>query len=106
LGEVGADVKESEDVMALIFLTIIPLIAYWIAYKVGKFWAQLLINCVAFLLPDVVPLVDEMGMTLVSVAGTINRRLMPKVMRIVYWLLGIVAVIALIVILCLAAFAD
>jgi hypothetical protein len=89
--------------MNLILLTVIPLIAYWIAYKAGKFWAQLLINCVAFLLPDVVPLVDEMGMTLVSVAGTINRRLMPKVMRIVYWLLGIVAVIALIVILALAA---
>lgn len=89
--------------MALFFLAVIPLIAYWIAYKVGKFWAQLLINSVAFFLPDVVPLVDEIGMTLVSVAGTINRRLMPKVMRIVYWLLGIVAVIALIVILALAA---
>ena len=69
-------------------------------------WAQLLINCVAFLLPDVVPLVDEMGMTLVSVAGIISRRLMPMIMRIVYWILGIGAVIALPIILGVAVFAD
>ena len=92
--------------MAVLLLTIIPLLAYWIAYKVGKFWAQLLINSVAFLLPDVVPLVDEMGMTLVSVAGIINRRLMPMIMRIVYWILGIAAVVALIVLLLVAIFAD
>lgn len=81
--------------MALILLTVIPLIAYWIAYKVGKFWAQLLINVVALFLPDVVPLVDEICMTLVSVAGIINRRFMPMVMKFVYWVLGIGAVIGL-----------
>ena len=92
--------------MALVLLTVIPLIAYWIAYKAGKFWAQLLINVVALFLPDVVPLVDEICMTLVSVAGVINRRFMPMVMKFVYWLLGIGAAIALIVILALAVFAD
>ena len=88
--------------MSIILLTIIPLLAYWIAYKAGKFWAQLLINAVAFFIPDVVPLVDELCMTLVSGAGIVNRRFMPMILKFVYWILGVGLVIALIVILCIA----
>lgn len=90
--------------IVLILLSVIPIVAYWVAYKMGKFWAQLLINVVALFLPDVVPLVDEVCMTTVSVAGLINRKFMPAIMKIAYWVLGVGLVLALIGVMLLALF--
>ncbi len=82
--------------MISLILAVVPLVAYWIAFKAGKFWAQLLVNAVSFFLPDVLPMVDEICMTTVSVAGMVNRNFMPILMKIAYVVIGIALLIAII----------
>ena len=83
--------------MALILLTIVPIIAYWIAYLKGKWLAQVLIGLVSIVIPDVVPLVDEFAMNFISAAGMIRRSLVPLLMRVFLWIcvIGIVGAICI-----------
>ena len=89
--------------MLLVITTVVPLVLYWIAYKKGKFVAQVIIGLVSLVIPDACPLIDEITMNFVSLIGFFNRNLLPKLMKVFAWVSGIAIIIAIILCACLMA---
>lgn len=81
----------------LVLTTLIPMVAYWIAFKKGKFWAQVAIGLVSLIIPDVLPLVDEVIMNVTSFVGFVNRNLLPKLMKFFIWVIGVVFILSIII---------
>ena len=89
--------QKEEMMILLVLTTLIPMVAYWIAFKKGKFWAQVVIGLVSLVIPDVLPLIDEMVMNGISFAGFVNRNLLPRLMKLFIWVIGVVFILSIIV---------